>query len=188
MLAVVVISNSTCIVWEDMDLPSGDSQWGLMLPLCFSHTFFSPGGKGHPYCHAPSCTSGPWSLWAPRGPSSWLTLHPLTSSARKGQMARIQPGQVLGFRGQRKGTFQGSSYFLRTSVPISSTHMMYWDILHVPNVSTFQKMTSVGGSCDTFLYKFTGIAERMGVGKEGVDSTFVSWVDVLYLYYSVFEI
>lgn len=135
-----------------------------MLPLCFSHTFSSPGGVGHPYCHAPSCTSGPWPLWAPRGPASWLTLHPLTSSTRKGWMARIQPGQVLGFRGQRKGTFQGSPYFLRTSVPISFTHMMYWNILHVPNVSTFQKMTSVGGSCDAFLYKFTGIVWEDGGG------------------------
>lgn len=66
-------------------------------------------------------------------------------------LARIQPCQVLGFRGQRKGTFQGSSHFLRTSVPISLVHMIYWDILQVPNVSTSQKTASVGQSRDVLL-------------------------------------
>lgn len=160
-LAVVVISNSICILWADMDLAlrelTGRADVTLLPP---SHC--SPRGVKCPYRHASRCspvcspseflvaqyhrlpyTHGP----ALPGKGGWASL-----------LARIQPGQVLGFRGQRKGTFQGSTYFLRTSVPISLAHMIYWDILHVPNVSMLRKIASVGQSCGAFLYKCTGVA------------------------------
>lgn len=143
-------------------LPSGNSQGGLMPPFCFPHTVCSPCGVKCPYRHASSCSlvSSPSEFLGARhhllpythgpavpGKGGWASL-----------LARIQPGQVLGFRGQRKGTFQGSTYFLRTSVPICLAHMIYWDILHVPNVSMLRKISSVGQSCGAFLYKCTGVA------------------------------
>lgn len=153
-------------------LPSGNSQGGLMSPFCLPHTaapvewsaliamppaavlVSSPSeflvAQYHrlPYTHRPALP----------GKGGWASL-----------LARIQPGQVLGFRGQRKGTFQGSTYFLRTSVPISLAHMIYWDILHVPNVSMLRKIASVGQSCGAFLYKCTGIAwEDGGWGSQGL--------------------
>lgn len=116
------------------------------LTLSLAHS-----GVGSSCCHAPVAVLVPWALWAEllRGLSNMTCPgpSPATLPGKGGwasSLARIQAGQVLGFRGQRKGTFQGSSHFLRTRVPISTAHMIYWDILHVPNVSTSRKNASVG--------------------------------------------
>lgn len=108
-----------------------------------------PGGCCHP-CGPVSLTlfltlAERELLWS-QAPSLPYTPRPALpgKGGRASLLAEIQPGQVLGLRGQRKGTLQGSSYFLRTRVPISLPHMIYWDILHVPDVSTSQKNASAG--------------------------------------------
>lgn len=90
-------------------------------------------------------------------------------------LARIQPGQVSGFRGQRKGTLQGSPYFLRTSVPISLAHMICWDILHVPSVSTSRKSARVGHvmKCVS-LHIYWHCPRGWGGGEKGADFMFLS--------------
>lgn len=119
------------------------------MVLCFPNSFSSPSGVGCPVAMPPAAALVP-------GPSELLRVQHYDLSRthwpalpRKSGwaslLARIQPGQVLGFRGQRKATFQGSSYFLRISVPISLAHMIYWDILHIPNAACPRIMPAVVG-------------------------------------------
>lgn len=77
-----------------------------------------------------------------------LTLAPPPCSARKkgwaSLLAKIQPVQVSRFRGHRKRTFQGTSYFLRISVLVSPAHMTSWKTLYLLQANTSWKNASVG--------------------------------------------
>lgn len=142
--------------------------------LCVPEAFSSP-GEGDSFVATP-----PAAALAP-GPSEGVgsqhhglpCTHRPALPGKGGQaflLAEIQPGQVLGFRGQRKGTLQGSAYFLRASVPISLAHMIYWDILHVPSVSTLPEKCP-RWPCDEMCFLTRLLAWPEGAGGGGDGST-----------------
>lgn len=157
--------------------------------LCFPEVFSSP-REGDTFVSMP-----PAAALVP-GPSECVgsqhhglpCTHQPALPGKGGQaflLAEVQPGQVLGFRGQRKGTLQGSSYFLRTSVPISLAHMIYWDILHVPSISTLPEKCQ-WWPCDEmcFFTRLLAWPEGTGDGEDGSTLCMsLSRAEMLDLYY-----
>lgn len=146
--------------------PLGIDMGGWPHLLCVPEAFSSP-GRGIPLLPCPSCSPVPSPSGMCRVPAPWFfALHPLTSSARKGGqaflLAEIQPGQVFGFRGQRVERDIARKCLLpQSQCSYLPAHMIYWDILHVPSVSTLPENARGGHVTNASLHVYWhGLRER----------------------------